>query len=59
MGGVDVELGQAWRGTAEIELHDSPVEELHRLRPIEVLGGYWRSVGTTFAGGTTLAEHHA
>jgi acetoacetate decarboxylase len=59
MRGVDVELGPGWRGDAEITLHDSPVEELTRLAPREIIGGYWRSVGTTFAGGTTLAEHHA
>jgi acetoacetate decarboxylase len=51
---VDVELGQAWRGDAEIELCPSPVEELARLEVREIIGGYWRSVGTTFAGGTTL-----
>jgi acetoacetate decarboxylase len=54
MRGVDVEVGQAWSGDAEIELHASPTDEIHRLEVREVLGGYWRSVGTTFAGGTTL-----
>ncbi len=54
MRGRDVELGQAWAGTADVELHDSPVEELTALAPHEILGGYWRSVGTTFAGGETL-----
>ena len=56
MRGVDVELGPAWRGDAEIELHASPVEEIARLEVREVLGGYWRSVGTTFAGGTTVVR---
>ena len=54
MSGRDVELGQAWRGDGEIELLPSPVEEVARLEVREVLGGYFRSVGTTFAGGTTL-----
>ena len=54
MHGVDVELGQAWSGDAELELLPSPVEEISRLQVREVLGGYWRSVGTTFAGGTSL-----
>jgi acetoacetate decarboxylase len=31
MSGRDVELGQAWRGDAEIELLPSPVEEIARL----------------------------
>ena len=54
MRGIDVELGPVWHGEATLELFDSPVEELLDLAPREMLGGYWRSVGTTFAGGTTL-----
>jgi acetoacetate decarboxylase len=56
MRGRDVELSQAWSGSAELDLYDSPVEELTTLAPREMLGGYWRSVGTTFAGGETLAR---
>jgi acetoacetate decarboxylase len=59
MSGVDVELGQAWKGSAEICFGDSPVDEVAGLQPIEILGGYWRSVGTTFAGGSLVSEHHA
>jgi acetoacetate decarboxylase len=55
MSGTDVELGQAWRGDAELELLASPEEELDRLTVREMIGGYWRSVGTTFAGGVTIA----
>lgn len=54
MRSTDVELGAAWAGTAEVELGASPVEELTDLAPLEVIGGYWRSVGATFAGGETL-----
>jgi acetoacetate decarboxylase len=54
MSGVDVELGPAYAGEATLELFDSPTEELTLLAPREILGGYFRSVGTTFAGGTTL-----
>lgn len=54
MSGRDVELGQAWKGDAEIELFDSPVEEFARLEVKEIIGGYFRSVATTFAGGRTL-----
>jgi hypothetical protein len=43
-----------WRGSASLELFESPTEELARLAPREIIGGYFRSVGTTFAGGTTL-----
>jgi acetoacetate decarboxylase len=54
MSGVDVELGPAYAGEATLELFDSPTEELSLLAPREILGGYFRRVGTTFAGGTTL-----
>jgi acetoacetate decarboxylase len=54
MSGRDVEVGPAWRGDADIELFPSPVEEVARLEVREVIGGYFRQVGTTFAGGTTL-----
>ncbi len=54
MAGVNVELGPVWSGDASLELFESPTEELKRLEPNEILGGYFRSVGTTFAGGTTL-----
>ena len=54
MSGVNVELGPAYAGEATLELFDSPTEELTLLTPREILGGYFRSVGTTFAGGTTL-----
>ena len=56
--------GRAWTSTsarpiagrATLEVFDAPTEELVALAPREIIGGYFRSVGTTFAGGTTL-EH--
>lgn len=54
MRGYDVELGPAFRGDASLALHASPVEELDKLAPDEILGGYYRSVGTSWRGGTTL-----
>lgn len=54
MTGTHVELGPAFAGEATLELFDSPTEELTLLSPHEILGGYFRSVGTTFAGGRTL-----
>jgi len=54
MSGVDVELGPVYGGEASLELFDSPTEELTLLAPREILGGYFRTVGTTFAGGRTL-----
>ena len=54
MSGTNVELGPAYAGTATLELFDSPSEELLSIAPQEILGGYFRSVATTFAGGRTL-----
>lgn len=57
MGGVDADLGQAWRGDAELSLADSPWDELHSLLPVgEILGGYYRELGVTFAGGELLED---
>jgi acetoacetate decarboxylase len=54
MAGVNLDLGPAYQGSATLSLFDSPTEELTSIAPREILGGYFRSVGTTFAGGTTL-----
>jgi acetoacetate decarboxylase len=54
MRGYDAEVGPCFAGDATIELYESPVEELTRLAPIEMIGGYWREVGTSWNGGTTL-----
>ncbi|MFV2039024.1 MAG: acetoacetate decarboxylase family protein, partial [Acidimicrobiales bacterium] len=54
MGGYDVELGQVYNGTAELDLCDNPTEELARLEPIEIIAGYYRQVGNSMKGGTTL-----
>ena len=57
MGGVDLDLGQAWGGTAELTLGDSQWDELGSILPVEkILGGYFREVGTTFNGGTLVAD---
>ncbi|HUY42604.1 MAG TPA: acetoacetate decarboxylase family protein [Acidimicrobiales bacterium] len=54
MSGVNVDLGPAYAGNATLELFDSPSEELASLVPREIIGGYFRTVGTTFNGGRTL-----
>jgi acetoacetate decarboxylase len=56
MAGVNLDLGPVWKGAATLEMFDSPTEELASLAPREIIGGYFRSVGTTFAGGTTLRQ---
>ncbi|MDG2427542.1 MAG: acetoacetate decarboxylase family protein [Acidimicrobiales bacterium] len=56
MQGYDAEVGPAFTGTVNLRLFESPVEELTRLAPREMIAGYWRSVGVSWNGGTTLAN---
>jgi hypothetical protein len=56
MRGYDAEVGPAYTGDVDLRVFGSPVEELHRLAPREMIAGYWRSVGVSWNGGTTLAD---
>ncbi len=57
MGGKDADLGQPWKGDASLELFDSEWDQPASLLPVrEVIGGYYREVGVTFAGGTLLED---
>jgi len=49
----DVELGPVYVGEPTVTLFEAPAEELAALEPVEMIAGYWRQVGATFAGGTT------
>jgi hypothetical protein len=55
-GGASFEGGQSWRGDVELELFDSPTEELSRLYVDEVIDGYYRQVGVVWDGGRSLAR---
>lgn len=59
MRGYDVEVGPCWQGDATISLYPSPTEELDRLAPEEIIGGYWIEVGTNWRAGTTLERNNA
>jgi acetoacetate decarboxylase len=54
---VDGEAGPVYVGDAEIELFSSPTEEFDRLQPREIIGAYYRQVGATFAGGTSVERY--
>ena len=55
MSGYDADLGPSWRGDAELELADSPWDEPASLLPVkEVIAGYYRQIGVSWNGGTTL-----
>jgi hypothetical protein len=55
MKSYDWEGSEIWTGDAELTFGDSPVEELDSLAPVEIIAGYWRSVGVTWGIGTRLA----
>lgn len=55
---VDGEGGPVYVGEADLRLYEAPTEELHRLEPREMIGAYYRQVGATFAGGTTVERYH-
>lgn len=54
MRGYDGEVADVWAGDAEIELYDSPTEDLALLQGAEMIGGYYHKVGVSWKGGTTL-----
>jgi acetoacetate decarboxylase len=54
MSGYDGEVGDIWSGTAEVDLFESPSEELSLLHPLEIVAGYYHRVGVSWGGGTTL-----
>jgi len=57
MHGIDADLGQPWKGDAELALGDSQWDELASILPVQkILGGYYREVGVTFAGGKLIAD---
>jgi len=55
MKSYDWEGSEVWMGEATLSFGSSPVEELESLTPVEMIAGYWRSVGVTWGIGTRLA----
>jgi acetoacetate decarboxylase len=55
MKSYDWEGSDIWTGDADLSFGASPVEELESLAPVEIIAGYWRSVGVTWGIGTRLA----
>lgn len=54
MVGYDSEVGDVWRGTADLALFPAPTEELADLQPMEILAGYYHQVGVSWRAGSTL-----
>ena len=43
MRAYEAEVGRCFKGDFELQIFDSPVEELTRLQPIENIAGYWQA----------------
>jgi acetoacetate decarboxylase len=56
---TDVAAGPVHVGEADLALFDAPTEEFARLAPREMIGAYYRQVGATFTGGTTVERYHS
>ncbi|MFD9635089.1 acetoacetate decarboxylase family protein [Streptomyces violascens] len=56
-GTASFEAGQAWAGDADLELFDSPTEELARLAVREPIAAYYRQVGVVWDGGRLLESN--
>jgi acetoacetate decarboxylase len=57
LGSSDAEIGVTWSGDAELVLGDSEWDELGSILPVQkILGGYYRELGVTFAGGNLVAD---
>lgn len=54
MRGYDGEVADVWAADAELELFETPTEELALLEPLEIIGGFFHRVGVSWKGGTTL-----
>lgn len=54
-GAASFEGGPPWVGEAELDLFESPTEELARLAVREPIAAYYRQVGVVWDGGTVLA----
>ena len=57
MRGYDAEVGPTYAGDATLDLFDSPTEELTRLEPYEIIGGWFRQVGQSMHARTTVAAN--
>ena len=54
MRGYDGEVADVWAADVDLEISDSPHDELAMLEPLEIIGGFYHRVGVSWRGGTTL-----
>lgn len=58
MRAYEAEVGRCFKGDFELQIFDSPVEELTRLAPLENIAGYWREVSQSWRSGTTIRRRN-
>ncbi len=58
MSGFDGTLGRCFTGDFELDLFDSPCEELRDISPREKIAAYWHEAGVSWRAGTTLARNN-
>lgn len=54
---TDVRFGDVWAAETQLNFFDSAFEEVADLRPIEMLGGFYYSIGLTITGGKVLYKY--
>jgi acetoacetate decarboxylase len=53
----NVKFGEVWGGEAMLAFNESELEEIAKLKPINILGGYYFSIGFTIEGGRVLHRY--
>lgn len=56
-GGFDREATPIWEGDARLEFGSNTIEDLHAIRPLEIIKGYRFSFGYTVHGGEVITQH--
>jgi len=54
MRGYDAEVDDVWAARADLDIFDSPHDELSLLTPTEIIGGFYHRVGVSWREGKTL-----
>lgn len=53
----DVQVADAWAGDADVRVFESAVEEVSRLAPLEMRGGFYNSIGLKIHGGKVIHRY--
>jgi len=58
MSAYQAEVGRSFTGDFDLQLFDSPVEELTRLEPVQKIAGDWREIDFYWRSGTTIRRRN-